>query len=140
MAKPAAAETEAQRFLREGSGPWADLALTLPVFIGYHLGVVFLPVRNAADIVTRELVTLADNNLAAYGGLTLAVGVSFVGVLALIGRDQELRWHAFLWVLLEGLLYAVAMRLIAGYVVGSLRLAEGSPVSGEPPGVFGSVV
>ena len=63
---PELAESEAERFLREGSGPWADLALTLPLFIGYHLGVVFLPVRNAADVVTRELTSLAENDLWAY--------------------------------------------------------------------------
>ena len=28
-------------------GAWAELALTLPVFIVYQLGVVFLNVRNA---------------------------------------------------------------------------------------------
>ena len=31
--------------LRDASGPIDDLALTLPVFLGYHLGVAFLPVR-----------------------------------------------------------------------------------------------
>src|SRR5690606_41405060 len=58
------------------SGPWTDLGLTLPIFVGYHLGVVFLPMRNAADVVTRELVTLANDSLLAYGGLTLAIGRS----------------------------------------------------------------
>jgi membrane protease YdiL (CAAX protease family) len=118
------------------SDAWSDLALTLPLFVAYHLGVVFLPVRNAADVVTRELVTLAENNLAAYGGLTLAIGVIFVGVLALIGRHQELRFQRFLWIALEGVLYAVAMRLVASYVVGSLKLSGG----GEPPGLFAAVV
>jgi hypothetical protein len=129
-------ETSSAAPVAQRSDAWSDLALTLPLFVAYHLGVVFLPVRNAADIVTRELVTLADNNLAAYGGLTLAIGVAFVGILALIGRHQELRWHRFLWIALEGVLYAVAMRLIAGYVVGSLKLAEGS----EPSGLFAAFV
>jgi hypothetical protein len=133
------ADTQSEAPVAQPSDAWSDLALTLPLFVAYHLGVVFLPVRNAADIVTRELVTLADNNLAAYGGLTLAIGVVFVGVLALIGRRQELRWQRFLWIALEGILYAVAMRLIAGYVVGSLRLGEGGAVT-EPPGVFAAVV
>ena len=33
----------------KGSDPWSDLALTLPIFIVYHLGVAFLPVKNAAE-------------------------------------------------------------------------------------------
>ncbi len=108
------------------SGAWADLGLTLPIFVGYHLGVAFLPYRNAADVVTRELVALAHHDLGAYAALTIAIGIGFVGVLVLIGRGQALRWERFLWVAVEGTLYAIAMRLIAGYVVGRLRLAVGA--------------
>ncbi|HEV8246795.1 MAG TPA: hypothetical protein VGP93_13550, partial [Polyangiaceae bacterium] len=78
MQEPVAHDSEAQRYLHEGSGPWADLALTLPIFLAYHLMVVFLDVRNAADLVTRELVELSNNSLPAYGGLTLALGAAFV--------------------------------------------------------------
>lgn len=105
------------------SGPWADLGLTLPIFVGYHLGVAFLPYRNAADVVTRELVALAHHDLGAYAALTVAIGIGFVGVLVLLGRGQALRWERFLWVAVEGTLYAIAMRLVAGYVVGRLRLS-----------------
>ncbi len=118
------------------SDPWSDLALTLPLFLAYHLGVVFLPVQNAADVVTRELVALAENNLAGYAGLTLAIGAVFVGVLSVMGRERELHFQRFVWVLLEGIAYAVAMRMAAAYVVGRLRLQGG----GEPGGTFGAVV
>jgi hypothetical protein len=118
-------EAPVQESVAAKSDAWSDLALTLPIFVIYHLGVVFLPVRNAADLVTRELVTLASNHLAAYAGLTLAIGVTFVGVLALFGRHQELRWQRFLLVASEGVLYAFAVRLLASYVVGKLRLQGG---------------
>lgn len=118
-------ESDAASVLREGSGPLDDLALTLPVFIGYHLGVVFLPMRNAADLVTHELVALADNSLLAYSGLTVVIGLSLAAILLVLGRKESLRWQRFAWVGLEGILYAVAMRLIAGYVVGKLHLYAG---------------
>jgi hypothetical protein len=89
------------------------------------LGVVFLPVRNAADVVTSELVTLANNNMLAYAGLTLAIGAVFVGVLLLLGRRDALEWERFAFLAVEGAIYAVAMRLIAGWVVGKLTLATG---------------
>ena len=127
MAKPPAAESEAQRFLREGSGPWADLALTLPVFVGYHLGVVFLPVRNAADVVTRELTTLAENSIWQYLGLTLGIGAAFAGVLLMLGRGHTLRRSRFAFVALEGIVYAIAMRLAGQYVVQQLALVPGIP-------------
>ncbi len=114
---PAAAETTSSK-----SGPWTDLGLTLPIFVGYHLGVVFLPVRNAADVVTRELTALADNSLLAYGGLTLAIGVAYVATLLVLGRGRALHWDRFLTVGIEGVVYAIAMRLAAGYVVGRISL------------------
>ncbi len=131
--EPAAAESEAQRYLQEGSGAWADLALTLPIFLFYHLLVVFLDVRNAADVVTRELVALSNQSLPAYGGLTVAIGALFVGVLTVAGREQELHWQRFVWVALEAVVYAVAMRFVAAYVVGRLHLDAfaGAPGIGD---------
>jgi Type II CAAX prenyl endopeptidase Rce1-like len=130
------AQSEAERFLREGSGPWADLALTLPLFVGYHLGVVFLPVRNAADVVTRELTSMAENNLWAYIGLTLGIGLVFAGVLVMLGRGHTLRASRFVFVAIEGIAYAIAMRLAGQYVVQKLALLA-APV---PDGQFSSLV
>jgi hypothetical protein len=119
------AESETDSFLREGSGPLDDLALTLPIFVGYHLGVVFLPMRNAADLVTHELAALANYNMVMYAGLTLAIGILFAGVLLVLGREYSLSAKRFALVACEGVLYAVAMRLAAAYVVGKLHLAGG---------------
>lgn len=110
---------------KEASGPWTDLGLTLPIFVGYHLGVVLLPVRNAADLVTFELTSLAENNMFAYGALTLAIAAVYIGLLWVAGRGRSLRWERFLWVGVEGVIYAVTMRLIAASVVGNLGLARG---------------
>jgi Type II CAAX prenyl endopeptidase Rce1-like len=110
------------------SDAWSDLFLTMPMFVGYHLGVVFLPVRNAADVVTRELVALADHNMAAYGALTLAIGGTYAVILILAGRGHALKWHRFAFIAVEGILYAVAMRIVANYVVGRVFLAEGVPL------------
>jgi hypothetical protein len=107
------------------------LALTLPLFVVYHLGVVWLDVQNAADVVTRELKALASSSLPAYSGLTLAIGVVFAGVLLVLGRGHTLRWQRFALVALEGVLYAVAMRLVASYVVGRVHLAAGVQPSSE---------
>ena len=112
--------TEAGRYLKEGSGPWADLALTLPIFLLYHLLVVFLDVRNAADLVTRELVQLSSNSLPAYGGLTLVIGAVFVGILVVAGREHELRWQRFAWIAVEGVVYATMMRFAAAMASGSV--------------------
>lgn len=114
-------ETAGQR-----SGPITDLALTLPIFVGYHLGVVFLPVRNAADVVTQKLQWVANNSLMAYCALTLAIGLAYVTPLLLAGRGKHLQVSRFAWMGTEGVIYAVLMRLLAGYAVARLVLALGA--------------
>jgi hypothetical protein len=121
-------EATPQEKLVDPSGPWTDLGLTLPIFCAYHLGVVFLPVRNAADLVTQKLQSLADHSLLAYAALTLAIGAVYAGVLVVAGRGHALQGSRFLSIAVEGVVYAVAMRLVAGWVVGSLHLAAGEPV------------
>jgi Type II CAAX prenyl endopeptidase Rce1-like len=114
-----------------------DLGLTLPIFLLYHLGVMFLPVRNAADIVTQELVALAHNDRISYAALTLGLGSIFVAVLLMLGRGQSMRWQSFAWLALEGVVYAIGMRLVANAVVGELFLAAG--VGGRFTGVVMSL-
>ncbi len=117
------------RKLSTPSGPLTDLALTLPIFLGYHLGVIFLPVRNAADVVTRELVNLADRSLTTYAALTLCIGGLYVAVLMLLGRGRALHWERFLSIAVEGVVYAIAMRLIANWVSSRLVLAQGGELA-----------
>jgi hypothetical protein len=121
------------------SDPWSDLVLTLPMFIGYHLGVIFLPIRNAADVVTRELVALAGHDRAAYGGLTLAIGLAYVLVLGLAGRGHALRWQRFVLIAFEGIVYAVVVRVVASYVVGRVFLGP-QPASVQEMGPFSGIV
>ena len=125
MAEAAGAKKKAgDDDLAKRSDPWTDLALTLPIFVVYHLGVAILPIRNAADPVTAELKSLASHSLVTYAGLTLAIGAAFIVVLAVLGRGHALRGHRFLLVAIEGSLYAALMRFAGAYVVGSLRLAK----------------
>lgn len=101
-------------------GARVDLALTLPVFLAYHLGVVFLNVRNGSDVVTGELMQVAEGNKAIYLGLTLAIGAVFAGVFAWIGRGQVFHVSKFVQIAIEGVVYAFLMRAVGSYVVGSM--------------------
>lgn len=114
------------------SSPWTDLGLTLPVFIAYHLGVVLLPVRNAADWMTRELTALSDHDPKLYTLLTVCVGVAYAGTLLALGRGHALRAGAFVWLIVEAAVYAIAMRALAMYVVGEVFLGT-LPVSNGVP-------
>ncbi len=121
----------------KGSNAWTDLGLTLPIFVAYHLGVVFLPVRNAADPVTSELKALANQSLPLYASLTVAIGGVFVLVLSLLGRGKTFAATRFLWVGAEGVVYAIAMRMFGAWVIGNLTLGPDDDLASGP---FGSIV
>src|SRR5260221_12074487 len=104
------------------SDAWTDLGLTLPIFVAYHLSVVFLPVRNAADPVTMRLRSLANASVPSYFLFTLLIGAVFTGVLFLLGRRRAFSGWRFLFVAAEGLVYAPVLRFAASYFLGALPL------------------
>lgn len=115
-------------------GPWVDLGLTLPVFLIYHFGVVFLHLRNGTDLLTGPLMQLAEGNRGMYLLITAAIGVVFAAVFAILGRGQVFRPTKLAQIALEGIVYAVVMRLGAAYVVGNIFAGgvedEGGPLGG----------
>jgi hypothetical protein len=126
--------------LADKSGARVDLALTLPVFLAYHLGVVFLKVKNASDPVTGPLLELSNGNREAYLGLTLAIGVLFAALFAIAGRGHAFRMEKFVQIALEGVVYAVAMRFVADYVVGKLTIAVPASPTAHPDVLTGVVM
>jgi hypothetical protein len=101
-------------------GALVDLSLTLPVFVAYHLGVIFLDIRNATDLVTGPLLRLAEGSRPVYLTVTALVGFVFAGIFWLFGRGQTFRSNKFAQVIIEGTVLAVVMRILAQQVVGNL--------------------
>jgi hypothetical protein len=112
-------------------GAWGELALTLPVFVVYQLGVVFLNVRNATDLVTARLLELSHGDRLLYIGLTAAIGILLSAVFAVLGRGQALRGRKILQIVIEGAAYAIAMSAATSWIVGKL-------FAGVPPAAAGS--
>ncbi len=106
--------------LSDKPGAWVDLGLTLPIFLVYHVGVVFLRVQNATDIVTAPLLRLAEGNRTAYVGITAAIGLAFATVFWFVGRGHALRPKKFAQIAVEGVVYAFLMRFGAAFAVGKL--------------------
>jgi hypothetical protein len=101
-------------------GAWVDLALTLPVFLAYQLGVVFLNVRNATDVVTARLLEFSHGDRLTYLGLTAGLGLGMVVIFAILGRGQVLRARQLVQIAVEGAAYAIAMGAATSWVVGKL--------------------
>lgn len=109
---------EVRGHLRDRPGAWVDLGLTLPIFLLYHVSVVFLGVQNATDMVTGALLGWSRGDKSTYLIATLAIGVVFAGTFALLGRGQAFRPRKFAQIAVEGVVYAVVMRVVASYAVG----------------------
>jgi membrane protease YdiL (CAAX protease family) len=109
-------------------GAWNELALTLPVFLVYQMGVVFLHVRNATDLVTAQLLELAHGDRLSYLGLTAGIGFATATVFAVLGRGQSFSSRKIVQIALEGTAYAIAMGSAASWVVGKL-------FAGPPPSI-----
>jgi hypothetical protein len=112
-------------------GAWVDLGLTLPIFLVYHLAVVFLGVQNATDVVTGTLLRLSAGDRTKYLLATLAIGVIFAGSFALLGRGQAFRPRKFVQIMFEGVIYAFLMALTANMVVGSLFASAAGGIRDE---------
>lgn len=117
--------------LGDRPGAWVDLGLTLPIFIVYHLAVVFLGVQNATDMVTGTLMSLSAGDKTRYLLATLCIGVIFAGTFALLGRGQAFRPRKFVQVLVEGVVYSILMAMAANAVVGGLFASAGSTIKDE---------
>ncbi|MDP9151130.1 MAG: CPBP family glutamic-type intramembrane protease [Myxococcota bacterium] len=113
-------------------GAWGELALTLPVFLTYQLGVVFLHVRNASDLLSGRLLELAHGDRLTYLALTAVLATAMVGVFALLGRGHALRPRKLVQIALEGSAYAISMGAASSWLVGKL-FARVSPAAAEGP-------
>lgn len=120
-------------------GAWNELALTLPVFLAYQLGVVFLDVRNATDLVTERLLELAHGDRLTYVELTGGIGLVTVLAFGLLGRGQGLRVGKLVQTCLEGATYATAMGTASSWLVGKLFAGVRPPVGGPVTGLVMSL-
>ena len=67
-------------YFRHRHDPLTSLALTVPVFLLYHLGILFVDLRNGVDLVSGLTFQLLHYSMLAYVGTTLAVAKK-------LGRD-----------------------------------------------------
>jgi len=101
---------------------FADLLLTTPIFVGYHLGVVFLDVRNGLDPITDLLLSVLHRSLLAYLGITVFVAAAIALVARLLGLTRRFEPVRMALRLGEAVGYAFVMafvsRAVASYTLG----------------------
>jgi len=121
--------TWAKRF--EGGGAserrLLDLFLTAPVFVAYHLGVVFLSIRNGMDPITDAMLSVLHRSLAAYLGITVVIGAALFAAMRFTKTGGKLKPIVFLGRVAESAGYAILMMLVARSVVAHTLGPKGGP-------------
>lgn len=97
-----------------------SLVLTLPVFLVYHLGIVFMDLRNGADFVTGNLIRLLDLSIWGYLGLTVSVALGLLGGVYFLRKKNHLHVRALGPVILESMGWALLMWLLVGWATARI--------------------
>jgi hypothetical protein len=118
---------------------WVELGLTLPIFILYHLGVIFLDTKNGTDFVTGQILELAHGGTGVYLGITLAIGIAFAIPFVLLARGQVFHPRKFIQMAIEGTVYATVLGLAVPKVVAFL-LDVGSKDVPPQGGIFSGFI
>jgi Type II CAAX prenyl endopeptidase Rce1-like len=117
--------------------PLTSLVLTVPVFLVYHLGILFIHVRNGVDLVSALTFALLEHSVGAYVGVTLGVAGALVGAGLWLRKKGTIRPARLAPVLLESIVLAVVMTLLVGWATGKIFAQQTGPA---PLGVLDKIV
>lgn len=106
--------------LRTPYDPLTSIVLTMPVFVVYHLGILFTDLRNGADLVTGWMLVLLERSLVGYVALTLGIATTLVVVAQRLRSAHELRLRAWLAVVNESSVWALLLSFTIGWLTAQL--------------------
>jgi hypothetical protein len=115
----------AQRVRRGRPDPLTSVALTLPVFLLYHLGILLLDKRNGVDWVSGAAFALLDSSALAYVGVTVALAAGLAVAMWLLRRKGHVRPVALMPIVLESSLWALLMLVSVGWATQQVSLVLG---------------
>lgn len=116
-----------ERKLASKPGGWVEAGLTLPVFLTYQIGVSFLPVKNATDFLTPEILRWAGGDSFTYFLYTAGIALLWVACFAVVGWRQAFAPSKLIQMVCEGAVYGVLLRHLAGMAIASLPASLALP-------------
>lgn len=125
------------RYVRTRHDPLTSLLLITPVFLLYHLGVLFTPMRNGVDFITDLLNRVAELNTAAYVGLTIGIAACIGVAVYVLRRRGTIQPFTIAPVLVESALWAVVVWLVAGWGTAHVVSGQTGP---RPMNLFTTIV
>lgn len=117
--------------------PLTSLVLTIPVFLVYHLGILFVDLRNGADLVTGAMLSILDRSVLGYVALTVSVALGLFAAGSRLRHAHEIDRRALVTVMSESAIWAGLMMIVVGGIVARLFHAQ---IGGMSLGVLDRVV
>jgi len=115
----------AKAWVAAGRDPLAGLYLTIPVFLLYHVGILFIEARNGVDLVSTAAFGLLKASTAAYVGVTLGVAVGVIIAIQILRRRGAMQRTEWAPMLIESLVLAFVVPVVAGSVSQLFSWASG---------------
>jgi hypothetical protein len=107
----------AARVRRGKPDPLTSVVLTLPVFLIYHIGILWSDKRNGADWVSDLTLQLLHSSVSSYVIVTCAIAALLAGAVFVLRKTGKVRPTALLPVVLEGATWAVLMLVSIGWAI-----------------------
>jgi hypothetical protein len=98
----------------------ASMLYIFPLFLLYEIGVIFSPMSNGVDFVSRNLFALVGHDRVQYLLVHGALALAFVAILWALRRTGTRPRHAFLPMLLESAIYALTAGTLIIFVMQRL--------------------
>ena len=116
-----------RRWLTRRHDPLTSLVLTIPVFLVYHLGILVMDIRNGVDLVSTLTFELLERSVLAYVGVTVGFAIGLAVAFYVLREKGKVKPTAFLPVIGESVLLAVAMLFTVGWATQQLVGAQIGP-------------
>jgi hypothetical protein len=107
-------------YLSHRQDPLTSLVLTVPVFLLYHLGILFIDLRNGVDLFTELTLELLERSLAGYIVLTVLIAAGLFAAGWYLRRKGHIRPARLAPVLGESVLLALLMMVTVGWATQQL--------------------
>ncbi|RLB52819.1 MAG: hypothetical protein DRJ42_13765 [Deltaproteobacteria bacterium] len=124
--------------LRDRHDPLTSLVLTVPVFLVYHLGILFIDLRSGVDLVSGLTFRLLEQSIGAYVAVTVGGAMALVGAGVFLRRgDKRFQPRELIPVLVESAVLAVGMLLIVGWATNHIFSGQ---IGESPMGFIDKIV
>lgn len=111
-----------------------SLLFVFPLFVVYGVGVLFLPVMNGVDFVSRNLFAAVGYSRASYLLVYAVLLVGFVALLGYLRRKNAFDFRRFLPMILEAGIYALTLGSFIWFVMRNVLGFEPVAAGGLPSG------